>query len=128
MLQALWKRKVDWDEQIDQETRDDIQEVITYVYPRCYFTQPFHIITTKQIHVFADASLCTYDVVAYLIDKQRDQTTRVISRFKVAPVRSITLPKLELMAAVIATQLASFVIQSLHLTSNDTTIHLWSDS
>ena len=48
-----------------------------------------------------------------------------MSRSRVAPVRSITLPKLELMAAVIATQLASFVIQSLHLTSNDTIVRLW---
>ena len=66
--------------------------------------------------------------MAYLVDKQRDQTTLVMSRSRVAPVRSITLPKLELMAAVIATRVASFFIQSLHLTSNDTTIHLWSDS
>ena len=76
LLQALWKRKVDWDEPVDQETRDnwqhiasDIQEVTTYIYPRRYFTQPFHLITTKQIHVFADASLCAYGAVAYLIDK-----------------------------------------------------------
>ena len=134
LLQALWKKKVDWDEPVDQETRDDwqhiasdIQEVTTYVYPRCYFTRPFRLITTKQLHVFADASLCAYGAVAYLVDKQRDQTTLVMSRSRVAPVRSITLPKLELMAAVIATRVASFFIQSLHLTSNDTTIHLWSD-
>ena len=131
-LNYCWKRKVDWDKPVDQETRDnwqhkasDIQEVTTYVYPRRYFTQPFHLITTKQIHVFADASLCAYGAVAYLIDEQRDQTTLVV---RVAPVRSITLPKLELMAAVIVTRLASFVIQSLHLTSNDTIVRLWSDS
>ena len=32
------------------------------------------------------------------------------------------------MATVIATRLAKFVIQSLHLTSDDTTVHMWSDS
>ena len=48
-------------------------------------------------------------------------------RSRVAPVRSITLPKLELMAAVIATRLASFVVKSLHLTTTDITVHLWSD-
>ena len=51
-----------------------------------------------------------------------------MSRSRVAPVRSITLPKLELMAAIIATRLAKFVIQSLHLTSDDITVHMWSDS
>ena len=90
--------------------------------------QPFHLIATKQIHVFADASLCAYGAVAYLTDKQRDQTTLVMPRFRVAPVRFITLPKLELLATFIATRLASFVIKSLHLTTNDTTVHLWSDS
>ena len=133
-LQALWKRKVEWDEPVDQETCDnwqhiakDIQEVTTYTYPRHYFTQPFHLINTKQIHVFADASLCAYGAVAYFTDKQRDQTTLMMLRSRVAPARSIILPKLELMAAVIATRLASFVIKSLHLTTTDTTVHLWSD-
>ena len=127
LLQALWKRKIEWDEPVDQETCDnwqhitkDIQEVTTYTYPRRYFTQPFHLITTKQINVFGDANLCGYGAVAYLTDKQRDQTTLVMLRSRVAPVRSITLPKLELMAVVIAIQLASFVIKSLHLTTNDT--------
>ena len=51
-----------------------------------------------------------------------------MSRFRVAPVRYITLPKLELMAAVIASQLANFVIQSLHLLPSSTDVHLWNDS
>ena len=120
---------MDWDEPIDQETRDhwqliasDIQEVTTYVYPRCYFTQQFHLTATKQVHVFADASLSAYGAVAYL--KQNDQATLVVSRSRVAPVRSITLSELELMATVIATRLAKFVIQSLHLTSDDTNVHM----
>jgi len=52
----------------------------------------------------------------------------VISRSRVAPVKSITLPKLELIAAVIATQLTKFVMESLQLSTNHATIHLWSDS
>ena len=69
LLQTLWKRKVEWDEPVDQETCDnrqhiakDIQEVTTYIYPGLYFTQPFYLITTKQINVFADASLCIHMV------------------------------------------------------------------
>ena len=133
LLQALWKQKVDWDEPVDQENHDkwhhiatDIQEVTTYVYPRPYFTQHTYPVTSRQIHVFADASLLAYGAVAYL--QHNDQPTIVMSRSRVAPVKSITLPKLELMAAVIATRLTKFVIASLHLTPDDTTVHLWSDS
>ena len=132
LLQALWKKKVDWDEPVDQGTHDkwqhiatDIQEVTTSVYPRCYFTQHIYPVSSKQIHVFADASLCAYGAVAYL--QHNDQAALVMSRSRVAPVRSITLPKLELMAAVIATRLTQFLIQSLYL-APDTTVHLWSDS
>jgi len=48
LLQALWKQKVDWDEPVDQESRNkwchigaDIQEVTNCVYTRAYF--PHHI-------------------------------------------------------------------------------------
>ena len=64
---------MDLDEPIDQESHDQwqhistyIQEVTTYVYPRCHFTQHIYPVTSKQIYVFADASLCVYGAVAYL--------------------------------------------------------------
>ena len=135
LLQTLWRKKVDWDEPLDQEIRDkwlsiatDIQEVTHIVYPRPYFTRYTHQSTNKQLHIFADASLCAYGAVAYIT--QDDQVTLVMSRSRVAPVKPITLPKLELMAAVIATRLAKFVIQSLHLKSFDLdiSVHLWTDS
>lgn len=135
LLQTLWRKKVDWDEPLDQEIRDqwvniatDIQEGNNTVYPRRYFTRYTHPTINRQLHIFADASLCAYGAVAYLI--QDDQVTLVMSRSRVAPVKPITLPKLELMAAVIATRLAKFVMQSLYLKSSesDTSVYLWSDS
>ena len=53
-----------------------------------------------------------------------------MSKSRVAPIKSITLPKLELMAAVMATRLAQFVISSMNLQCHDTpcNLHLWTDS
>ena len=76
--------------------------------------------------MFADVSLSAYGTVAYL--RQNDEVTLVMSRSRVAPVRAITLPKLELIAAVVATRLAKFVIHSLYLQPDNTTVHMWSDS
>ena len=108
LLQTLWRKKLDWDEPLDQDIRDkwlsiatDIQEAAHIVYPRLYYPQYTHWSTNKQLHIFADASLCAYGAVAYIT--QDNQVSLVMSRSRVAPVKPITLPKLELMAAVIAT-------------------------
>lgn len=58
----------------------------------------------------------------------QDQVTLVTSKSWVAPTKTITLPKLELMAAVMATRLANFVKSSLHNFDLSNTIHLWTDS
>ena len=81
--------------------------------------QPPHL----QLHVFADASTKAYGIVAYL--SNQDQTTFVMAKGCVAPLKQITLPKLELMAAVITAKLAHLVIESLYL---KIITYVWTDS
>ena len=52
-----------------------------------------------------------------------------MSKSCVAPLKVITFPKLELMAAIIATQLMQFVISSLCFQPTDLLnhIHMWTD-
>ena len=59
---------------------------------------------------------------------QQDQVCLVMSKNRVAPTKSITLPKLELMAAVMASQLANFVKSLLLNYDLSTNTHLWTDS
>ena len=73
-----------------------------------------------QLHVFADASTKAYGAVVFLTCS--DQTTFVMAKGRVAPLKPVTLPKLELMAAVIAAKLAKFVLDSLRI---DIVTHLW---
>ena len=49
-----------------------------------------------------------------------------MAKFRVAPLKITTLPRLELMAAVIGVRITHFVMTSLELTSIP--IHLWTDS
>ena len=76
-----------------------------------------------QLPAFADASTKAYGAVAYL--SNQDQTSFVMAKGHVAPLKQITLPKLELMAAVIATKLAHLVIESLCL---KVITYMWTDS
>ena len=70
--------------------------------------------------VFLDASMKAYGAVVYI-----SQVTLVMSKSCVAPTKTITLPKLELMAAVMATRLANFITCSLYNYHLSTTTHLW---
>ena len=53
---------------------------------------------TTQLHIFVDVSLRAYEAVVYL--RQQDSIALIMSRSRVTPTKSITLPKLELMAVV----------------------------
>ena len=65
----------------------------------------------QELRTFADASLNAYGVVVYIL--QGNQILFVVAKTRVAPLRKLTLPKLELMAALVATRLTKFVANSL---------------
>lgn len=128
-MQTLWKRKIEWDEPLDKDLSDlwltiaaDIQTVTTTVHPRSHFIPAPHTNTALQLHVFSDASTIAYGSVAFI--SYKDQVTLVMSRSRVAPLKPVTLPKLELMAAVTGTRLASFVKTSLISKLSDLSVFL----
>ncbi|VDI38078.1 Hypothetical predicted protein, partial [Mytilus galloprovincialis] len=77
----------------------DLEKATQIVFPRYYFSSNS---TSEQfeLHVFCDASPKAYGATAYL--NNGTETT-------LAQVKNLTLPQLELMAAVIGTRLASHV-------------------
>ena len=80
--------------------------------------------TPKKLHVFCDASKKAYGAVIYIC--QGDLTSFVMAKTRVVPMKNHTLPKLELMAAVVGSLLCTFVLKSLHHLHFDVT--MWSDS
>ena len=105
-----------------QDLARDIEESIKIALPRQYFTA-----TTKPVlHVFADASIKAYGAVAYLCDAEN--SSFMMARTRVAPLKTQTLPRLELMAATIAKRLAKFIQSSLTVPYECLSVQLWSDS
>lgn len=76
------------------------------------------------LHTFSDASIKAYGAVVYLISQS--QTAFVIAKSCIAPLKTQTLPWLELMAALVAARLTKFVMDSLKLTN--TPVYVWVDS
>ena len=134
LVQTMWKQKIDWDEPLDQELTnewstiaEDIKEATTITYPRLYFVLHDQLLSpTTQLHIFVDASLRAYGAVVYL--RQHNSIALVMSRSRVTPTKSITLPRLELMAAVTGVRLANFVITSVISKFSSFSTFLWSDS
>ena len=105
LLQEIWQRHLDWDEPLDKDLSNkwcaiaiEIQNASKVTIPRTYHpspgTKPY-----QHLYIFCDASQKAYGAVAYLqID---EQICWMMSRSRVAPVKVTTLPKLELMAAVV---------------------------
>lgn len=83
----------------------------------------------KDLHIFCNASKRAYRSVAYLRteDAQKEiYVSFVLARFRVAPKKKLSMPLLELSAALTGAQLAS-VLQT-ELTLPIRKIVLWSDS
>jgi len=85
--------------------------------------------STRELHLFCDASEQAYGSVAYLRVTDNNgnvSVSFVMARSRVAPKKTISIPRLELCAALAGSQLAYFLQRELTLPIND--VMLWSDS
>ncbi|XP_040068667.1 uncharacterized protein LOC120841761 [Ixodes scapularis] len=84
--------------------------------------------TTVQLHVFGDASAKAYGAVAYLKTGSKRNVTiaLLMSKSRVALLKKLTLPRLELMGALIAARLHRKLINTLNLSIQ--AAYLWTDT
>ena len=135
LMQQLWEEKVDWDDPVPSRIQDawiqwrsELPLLSQKCIPRCYFnkkSQP----RSMEIHGFADASEVAYAAVVYLrITDESDnaQTSLVISKTKVAPIKRLTIPRLELCGAQLVAQLIHRVRQVLAIPLSH--VYAWTDS
>ena len=68
--------------------------------------------------MFPDASKDAYAACAYLVCHYEESTPTsvlIASKSRVVPVKSMTIPRLELMGAVISARLANTILQSVEV-------------
>ncbi|XP_071057593.1 uncharacterized protein [Onthophagus taurus] len=132
-MQELWTRNLEWDDSLpsDLVTRwsfflDNFKEVPTIRVPRWLGLSD--CAQSVEVHGFADASNSAYGAVVYLrvVSGDEVRVSILIAKTKVSPIKRVTIPRLELCAAVILTRLIRRVRVTLDLINHP--VHLWSDS
>ena len=83
----------------------------------------------SELHVFGDASEAAYAAVAYLKTYDTEGKSEVALMYcksKVAPIKKVTLPRLELLAAVLAAKVSKFIKEE--VLRPDIKTYLWTDA
>lgn len=133
LQQAIWRSGIEWDQQIPIELleqwrayKENISAVSSIRIPRWTQLSPQRKI---QLHIFTDASEAAMGAVVYqrVIDNNGEvSVSLVISKSKVAPVKKVTIPRLELTAAHIGAQLYQYVKSAYRM--QNVSAYFWSDS
>ncbi|XP_077868389.1 uncharacterized protein LOC144358795, partial [Saccoglossus kowalevskii] len=110
-IQDIWKKRIDWDEPLNEtmfnnweSIAGDLNQITNTTMNRQYFNETTDDTNDCELHVFSDASMKAYGAVVYL--RKNNKTAIVMAKTRVAPIncKTLTLPRLELMAALVATR------------------------
>ncbi|XP_024875147.1 uncharacterized protein LOC112456681 [Temnothorax curvispinosus] len=126
-MQRLWRLNLNWDDDIPSDDSTRWQSIYTNLEALNRLQIPrwtgYGSDTIRcELHGFADASTSAYAVVVYL--KVETLSGRIVislltSKSKLAPVKPVTVPRLELLAAVLLARLIQFVRRSIVLKNSD---------
>ncbi|GBL98502.1 hypothetical protein AVEN_111625-1 [Araneus ventricosus] len=130
LLQRLWQQRLDWDDVLLNLITDEWKEFVTTMkcIEKVKITRFILTVTLLRIVLqgFADASETAYGAVVYLQCFYQNNSVKVTilaSKLRVAPIRVISIPKLELCACVFLAQLVQKMRSSLRLEISDIVLH-----
>ncbi|XP_068229595.1 uncharacterized protein [Palaemon carinicauda] len=136
IMQDLCRLKIAWDMELDFDTTDRIKawakklsQTTGISVPRSLKVIPWESATLVQLHLFSDASVIALGVVAYLrvSDPWGNVSCRfIIGKARVAPLKHVSVPRLELSAAVLAVKLGSTILTMIDFRVDG--VYYWTDS
>ena len=135
ILQETCIENIEWDQPINAELVEsweawlsDLSLLPLITIPRCYTPKGFDVPTVREVHHFSDASEKGYGSCSYLrsVGPTQVHCALIMSKARVAPKKKVTIPRLELQAAVLSAKTARFVQKELDIPVNQH--FFWSDS
>lgn len=113
-MQELWQLGLDWDDEVPSEIRNKWMELFkeldalnSFKFNRCL--KPMNVIEDPWLIVFCDASRLAFGACAYVRWKLVNgefEVRFVAAKTRVSPLKELSIPRLELQAAVLASRLA----------------------
>ena len=98
--------------------------------PRCYLDGVNGEILSYRLCGYCDASLSAYAAIIYLLIESEDgfHTSFVVAKTRVAPLRKQSIPRLELLSAVLLARLVDATKSSLSTELEISSCHCFTDS
>ncbi len=86
--------------------------------------------TDLTLHVFCDASKTSFAACTYIvsINGESRESRLLIAKARVAPVKVVTIPRLELLGAVLSTSLVACINSNLDHPFQENNTFYWTDS
>ncbi|GFY61944.1 integrase catalytic domain-containing protein [Trichonephila inaurata madagascariensis] len=136
LMQKVWLLGVEWDESLPEDIIslwtdwcEEVPQLTDFSIPRCYFSDPLmNNFKTLELHLFSDASTKAYETVSYIrvtSSIKEILTSFVASKNRIAPLKTLTFQRLELMGALLSARLSSNILKALKL---DIPCFFWTDS
>jgi len=139
ILQDLCRTGIGWDDEVDEQTSYRLKKWLSglprlsnVAIRRCLFPVMVDLSSwvTMELHHFADASSKGYGTVSYLrtIDEKGIICCSFLyAKARLAPLKTVSIPMLELMTATLAAQIDSFLCSDLEFLQQQTST-FWTDS
>lgn len=136
ILQELCRSKCDWDEQLPEDLQPkwerwlaELHSLTEFQIQRCLIPSDFGEVKTQELHHFSDASFQGYGQCSYLRSISatgRVHCSLVIGKSRVAPLKAMTIPRLELTAATVSAKMSTVLRSEMSCTEIQETF--WTDS
>ena len=135
LMQEIWRSGIGWDAPLRAQEYTGwltwfklLQETQTLRVPRCI--SPVNTrYTSVELHAFCDASLTAYAAVIYIrfaLECAPAHVALITAKTRTAPLKPLSVPRLELQAALLGSRLLGAVQQEIDIRVDRR--YLWSDS
>jgi hypothetical protein len=131
MLQKLWSLKMGWDDPIKEPLVQEVNQSLRILQKASTLSVDRFLLPSyiepglASLHLFCDASPQAFSCVLYLKPSPEAIPLFILSKARVAPLKQLTLPRLELMSCLIGARLLSRFLKCSGL---DIPSFAWTDS